>query len=192
MLLPISVPPSDSEMTGDLVRSWLDRADQRAAAELHRRMQPCIRGVVAGFQSLAAEAEDLGQQISIRAFQALGRLDATRSLWPWLKTLAHRHCLTRLASAEFRAEGARVEMPPEHPALTTPPDRQLAACERFQAVRLAVGRLAPDDRRILELTHFDELPLRTAATVLGCPAAVLKVRAHRARHRLRAIWLRSE
>lgn len=190
-MLPTLLPAPTEQSIGDLVRAWLDRADQRAASELHRRMQPCLRSVIARFPSLAAEADDLAQQISIRTFQALGRLDVTRPLWPWLQTLAQRHCLDRLGSADFRASGLRTELPSHHPAPTVPPDEVVYARERTQAVRRAVTRLAPADRRVLELAHLDELPLTAAAALLGCAPGALKVRAHRARHRLRAAWLRN-
>lgn len=52
-------------------------------------------------------------------------------------------------------------------------------------VRLALDQLSVDDRELLMLTGWDGLTPSQSATVLGVPADVVRVRLHRARHRLR-------
>jgi len=45
-------------------------------------------------------------------------------------------------------------------------------------------RLSESDRELLAMIAWEELPVRDAATVLGCSPAVLSVRLYRARRRL--------
>ena len=54
-------------------------------------------------------------------------------------------------------------------------------------VRTALERLSADDRELLMLTGWDGLTPSQAATVLGAPADVVRVRLHRARNRLREV-----
>lgn len=49
----------------------------------------------------------------------------------------------------------------------------------------ALGRLRPGDREALLLLYWEELSYAEAATVLGCSANAVGIRAHRAKARLR-------
>lgn len=51
-------------------------------------------------------------------------------------------------------------------------------------VRAALAELSEQDRELLMLTSWDDLDTATAATVLDCSRAALRVRLHRARRRL--------
>src|SRR5512133_2473761 len=105
---------------------------------------------------------------------------------PWLyavarKTLANeRRAAARRASptggVEHTAEAAG-----ELPVLTS--DRVLGQ---------AFGLLGEDDREVLRLVAWEQLPLRDAATALGCSYVACRVRFHRARRRLAAHLQRLE
>lgn len=168
-----------------LVRAWLVETDQRAADEVFRRLQPTVRRAVAHFPALRHEAEDLAQEIAIRAFAQLGRLDAERPLDPWIGTLARRHCLTRLKSAAWRRTSSKTAaladwLPDPQPA----PDAVVLARERASAVQAGLARLPPADRQLLE---------HAPGTARSGPRpGAVKVRAHRARRRLRQLLVRWE
>ncbi len=49
----------------------------------------------------------------------------------------------------------------------------------------AMKKLAPDDRGILHLHYFLDLPIEEVAVVLGITPGAAKTRVHRAAHRLR-------
>ena len=63
-------------------------------------------------------------------------------------------------------------------------DAVAAARERLEA---ALRRLSPDDRAVITLVELEERAMEDAARRLGCGLSAVKVRAFRARRRLRKI-----
>jgi RNA polymerase sigma factor (sigma-70 family) len=59
-------------------------------------------------------------------------------------------------------------------------------------VLAALRKLSPRDQEALRLTVWEDLDLATAATVMGCSTAAMKVRLHRARRRLAGLLDRAE
>ena len=54
-------------------------------------------------------------------------------------------------------------------------------------VLAAIDRLPPDDKTILHLRYFLDLPEREIATAIGRPPGTVKSRLHRASARLREV-----
>ncbi|HAL92051.1 MAG TPA: RNA polymerase, partial [Verrucomicrobia bacterium] len=63
-------------------------------------------------------------------------------------------------------------------------EAQESARERLEA---ALVRLSPDDRAVITLVELEERSMEDAARRLGCGLSAVKVRAFRARRRLKAI-----
>jgi len=62
-----------------------------------------------------------------------------------------------------------------------------AAEEANELVHRALAGLSPDDRALVVLVELEDVPLAEAAKTLGCSLAAVKVRAFRARRRLKKI-----
>lgn len=63
-----------------------------------------------------------------------------------------------------------------------------AKARRREWLEAALAHLSPDDRAVISLVEFEERPMEEAARELGCGIAAVKVRAFRARRRLK-VWL---
>jgi RNA polymerase sigma-70 factor, ECF subfamily len=97
---------------------------------------------------------------------------------PWLYGIA-RNVVARHHHSGARRRALRRSLELERPATSAePPDDP--------AVAAAWAALAPRDREVLALIAWEELPVRDAAKVFGCSAAVFSVRLHRARRRFEA------
>ncbi len=59
------------------------------------------------------------------------------------------------------------------------------AAVRAMDIELGMSRLAPDDRAVLHLHFFQDLPLDDVARVLGISTGAARSRVYRAAHRLR-------
>ena len=66
-------------------------------------------------------------------------------------------------------------------------ERDRSAAEARSLLDWALARLSPEDRMVIELVHIEERPIREAADLLGWSVVNVKVRALRARRKLRAI-----
>lgn len=111
---------------------------------------------------------------------------------PWLLGVA-RNVLRDGFRAEARRESfaaearnwARIGLAPHGLAESMGGDIAEAVTDRLSVLR-AMAALAEDDREILILIAWQGLTPREAARVVGCSAATLRVRLHRARRRLLA------
>lgn len=113
-------------------------------------------------------ADDAVAETFARAIQ---HADGIRSPAPWLYRTAFR-----IVSAELKRERRPIE-PPEEPE--PPPD--------LTDVIAALRRLSPGQRAAVFLHYRADLPVREIAVLMGTSTAVVKMRLHRGRKRLREL-----
>jgi RNA polymerase sigma-70 factor (ECF subfamily) len=162
-----------------------ERAAYRALVERHHR------GVHALMQRMVhhtADADDLAQQAFIAAFAALGSFHLEQRFSTWIYRIAINLAKDHLKSKK-RTE---VGLPDEEPAAgafsghIAAPDASLAEQQRQRLLRAALARLTVDDREILVLKDIEELSFAEIKEITGRPITALKIRAVRARGRLKA------
>lgn len=133
----------------------------------------------------AQAAEDVTQEAFIRAYRALGRFRRGEPFRPWLLRI-----VTNGALNEVRARGRRARafgrLAAEAPASVEAPDVGLGDAQA-SLLACAIAELPEDDRVVLHLRYFLELPEREIATAIGKPAGTVKSRLHRASKRLREL-----
>ena len=134
----------------------------------------------------AAAAEDVAQEGFVRAYGALSSFHEGQPFRPWLLRI-----VTNLALNDVRARArrqgllarfGRLRQDPE-PA----PEGAVVVGEQQALLWRAINELPADDRVILYLRYFLELPEREIAAAVGKPAGTVKSRLHRAGGRLRAV-----
>lgn len=126
------------------------------------------------------EAEDVAQEVFIRATRYLHRFDEARPLRPWLLRIASNLARNRLRSIgrywqALRRAGREAEPQPEFD---------------LDAARLlwrAVRRLGSDDQQCIYLRYFLEMSEREMAETLQVAPGTVKSRLHRALRRLRGV-----
>jgi RNA polymerase sigma-70 factor, ECF subfamily len=135
----------------------------------------------------AGAAEDVAQEAFIRAYRQLRTFRQGEPFRPWLLRI-----VTNLALNEVRARGRRAGLLARVASMTgrdpTPaPHTQVEAGDDASALLRAIGELPEDDRVVLHLRYFLELPEREIAAAIGKPPGTVKSRLHRAGKRLRAV-----
>lgn len=123
-------------------------------------------------------AEDAAQETFWKAYRALATYREQESLGGWLRTIAIR-------TAVDICRRRRPEVPLERiaePRAAPPSDRT----DDRQVLEIAMRKLRPRDRAILVLIHLEERPVAEVAATLAMTATAVRVRAHRARRKLRA------
>lgn len=133
-----------------------------------------------------AEAEDLVQEAFARAFQRIDQFDATYRLSTWLHRIVLNSCRDHLKSPRRR------ERPSTAPLEPTPEDVELQAdpmvdAQRARRLHHALDELRPKYREIIVLKDLLELSYDEIRDVTGTPITGLKIRAIRARTRLRKL-----
>lgn len=172
------------DVTLPLVRRAVE-GDADAFGELlaqHRASALRVAAIVLGS---AVGADDIVQEADLRAWRSRDTFDARRPFRAWyLRVVANaarndRRARGRRAALEIReSRRAEVDGAPD------PAERAVGAEER-QAVLAALNRLAPTDRLVVALRHFEQLNEQEMADVLACPVGTVKSRLARAMDRLR-------
>ncbi|MEX1185172.1 MAG: sigma-70 family RNA polymerase sigma factor [Gemmatimonadaceae bacterium] len=135
----------------------------------------------------AAAAEDVAQETLRRVIDAMraGRIENPLALPGFVFQTASHVCLQHQRSAGREARAlARLHDEPTGGAEAPDALVALISEERRATVRAALDRLADSDRELLRLYFFERLDASEIAGRLGMPAAALRVRKHRALHRL--------
>jgi RNA polymerase sigma-70 factor (ECF subfamily) len=151
------------------------KGDRDAFTELVRRNQRRVFRLAGRFFRQRADVEDAAQETFLRAWR---RLDTYRERAPF------EHWLTRLCLnccyALLRTRKETVPLPGNEPAVHGDPD---AALE----VRGLLSRLPPADRFLILLLEGEGWAVEEVAGRLGWSQVNVRVRAHRARKRLRRL-----
>jgi RNA polymerase sigma-70 factor (ECF subfamily) len=131
----------------------------------------------------AAEAEDAGQEIFLRAYTKLATYDRQRKFSTWLLTIASNYCidLLRRRRATFvDIDDVAFALPSE----AAGPERSAIDQEQREAVARAVGRLPDTYRLITVLRYYHDLSYEEIEQITGLSEATVKTRLFRARRQL--------
>ncbi len=142
------------------------------------------------------QAEDIAQEVFLKAYENFGMLQASATPGGWLKTVATNLSLNYLSRyrkrwsffSEFRRHGDGDDSSVAEPAFDIAvPDtlvEELVATERAAIVEQALAQL-PDHQRIaLVLFHFEDMPYADIARRLNVSLAKVKVDIMRGRNAL--------
>jgi len=136
------------------------------------------------------EAPEVVHEVFIRAFVSLPGYRPEKPLSHWLSTLAVRACHDFWRERYRRKDSAEAALSLDLDDRRETPNRtagQFEAFESWQLLDWALGHLSPGDRMAVTLVHLEGWTMAEAARALGWSETVLKVRAFRARRKLRKI-----
>jgi RNA polymerase sigma-70 factor (ECF subfamily) len=179
-----------SDATRDLVSAWVAHRDQGAACRLMEALHPQVVRIVQSHLPRGVDAEDLAQDVFVKFFRMLDRYDPARPLEHWVSRLELNVCLKALRSRSRRPEWRWADLTEGEQAvvdsLLHEPERDASqARDGRELLAKLLDSLAPQERMILTLLHLEEKPVAEIAAITGWNATLVKVRAFRARAKLR-------
>ena len=156
-----------------------------------RRHQDMVYATALRLLASPAEAEDVSQNVFLKAFQRFAHLRQSETAAGWLKTVTRNACLNHLTRyrarwrlfSEIDTEGSgRLEN--EAAAAPSAAESLERADERERLMR-GLRALPAHQRVSLVLYHFEELSYQEIAAALHVSVAKVKTDIHRARLALR-------
>jgi RNA polymerase sigma-70 factor (ECF subfamily) len=138
--------------------------------ELVRTHRGRVYGLCYRYAGNAADAEDLAQEVFLRAYRGLPGFRAEASFSTWVYRIAVNVCLNWVSSRKRDDH----ELPPDLVDPGPSPVEQLSRREASAAVRRAVGKLPGKQRLTLVLRVYQELSHKEIAEVMGCPVGTAK------------------
>lgn len=179
-------PPLPSEtLDSDLVRQAKSSpdGDSRAFEQLVRQHQ---RQVVANCRYITRDpsnAEDLAQEVFVKAYFALNRFEEKSSFSHWLRRIKVNHCLNHLRKQEGKTHVAL-----EEEALPTQSDNLSNTLSDRDRIARTLEAL-PDTLRVpLILRDLDDLSYEEIAANLNIGLSAAKMRVKRAREEFRRLY----
>jgi len=160
------------------------RGEVQAYGELVNRHQASVFNVCLRMLGERREAEDMAQEVFLRAYQRLETFDAGRPFGPWIRRVATNSCLNYLARAKPAVVPLLDEMDRPLYQHSVTPEEAHEAKQRSEAVRAAILSLPPHYRAVVELRHFQGLSYAEMAEALGIPISDVKSHLYRARQAL--------
>lgn len=168
------------------------RGDADAYAQLVDRYGEEIFRIVSGhvpFADVASVAHDA----FVRAYGSLSGYKPEKPLVRWLTTIAVRTCHDYWRKRYRSRETLESDLPrtwtktmETSVADTAPdPEEEVALGEDVELLHRALENLPPLDRMVVTLMHLEELSVKETAGMLDMSIANVKVRAFRARRKLR-------
>ena len=164
---------------------------------LTRRYVHELFGFLCRFVGNASTAEDLVQETFLQLHLAAASFDTTRSLKPWLYTIAANKARDFLRSRGRRHElsldagGADEDAPvpaQNLEAVGIPPPEQFDTEQRNELVRTVIATMPEHQRLILALGYYQQLPYAEIAEILGIPVGTVKSRLHTAVASFARLW----
>ena len=172
------VEPSDMALVAEMAAGH--------AEALHKLSNRYSRALMAAAQRIlrdGSDAEEVATDVLWQAWRQASGFDAARgSVSGWLMTLARSRAIDRLRARNarrFLLEGSVLDQSASDPMF------EVYSGERQKIVKAAVALLQDNERALLELAYFSDLPQSEIAVRLGLPLGTVKTRMRSALIKLR-------
>ena len=178
----MSTGQNDTEIISQVLNG-----EHQAYAVLVNRYQNYVFTLSLRFTKNREDAEEVAQDIFIKAYRALADFKGNSKFSTWLYTIVNNTCITFLRKKKLETYSLDNEKVFE---VADSQDSGLRANmveqkSRAAMVNKAIGLLGPDDAEIITLFYKAEQSLEEIAQILRLETNTAKVRLHRARTRLK-------
>jgi len=181
----------DDSDASALVKAALQHDDEAARA-LVRQLYPLVSKLVRAHRPRRTAEEDLFQMIFIKVFQKLSQFSGKVPLEHWVSRIAVNTCLNQIESEKIRPELRYADLSEEEQAVVenlATSSSELAPDQRFasrQLVEHLLAALKPVERLAIDLLYLQGRSVEEIRKITGWSAALVKVRAYRARQKMKA------
>jgi len=162
--------------------------DHDAFRRLVERYEDLVAATVTGMLGPGPEAEDVGQEVFIRFYEALDQYRGDGGLAPYLTRIAVNRSLNALDRRKRKNHRLRSRDASE--ALTEPAvdgQRDVEAFDRTELVQRTLQELSDKHRTVIVLRVINGYSTRQTATLLDVPIGTVLSRLHRAQKKLKSL-----
>jgi len=161
--------------------------DKAAYAVLMKRHQRFVFTLALRFAKNREDAEEIAQDCFIKAYRSLNTFRNTAKFSTWLYRIVYTTAMTFLRKKRLDIQSIDTELGllnvENHVSDLKSDDVEHKS--KMVYVNRAIDQLSPDDAAVITLFYQGEQSLEEIGQALGMETNTVKVKLHRARHRLK-------
>jgi RNA polymerase sigma-70 factor (ECF subfamily) len=163
--------------------------DEQAFARLVEAFQVPVYNLCYRMLGDHHEAEDAAQETFLKAYRGIRAYDPERSFSSWCLSVAAHECIDRLRRRRMSFVGLdELEGSADLADPAPGPEAAAARSEHERRVARLLTKLGPQDRAVVTLKYWYDMPLDEIAGVLDLSTSAVKSRLHRARREMAENW----
>ena len=163
----------------DTLLAAVAHGDREALAELYGRHAPWLVLRLSRRCADPGTVEEVVQDTFMAVWNGASRYRASGEVPAWIWGIGIRRLISRLRQRPTAIPSIRADA-----SMVSAEDEVLIGVEHGD-LGMALGRLSPELRAVVQATVLDGLTTKEAASLLGIPQGTVKTRAARARRELR-------
>jgi RNA polymerase sigma-70 factor (ECF subfamily) len=175
------------ELTDTEIIKRVLQGEQALFAQLVQRYQQYVFTLVSRFTASREDAEEISQDIFVKAYRSLADFRGEAKFSTWLYTVVRTSCITflrkkRLDTTSLDNERTFLQLDGKESGFKA---NAVERKSRHAMVNTAIHMLSPDDSQVLTLFYKGEQTLEEIGRIMGLDPNTVKVKLHRARNRLK-------
>jgi len=156
-------------------------------AVLVERYQNYVFTLVLRFTDSREDAEEISQDIFVKSYRSLADFRGESKFSTWLYTIVRTSCITflrkkKLDTTSIDNERTFLQLENRESGFKA---NAIEKKSRHAMVNEAIRLLNPDDAQVITLFYQGEQSLEEIGRIMGLDPNTIKVKLHRARHRLK-------
>lgn len=166
--------------------------DPEACERLMAALYPIVIRVIRSRLSLRLPEEDVAQEVFLKVFRKIGQYRGEVPIERWVARIAVTTCLNAMRAPRHRLEWRRADLSAEEDEALEkarsedPMDDPGEAFAARELLGKLLESLSAKDRMVIEMLDLGGRTSAEAAVLLGTTSVALRVRAARARQRLKS------
>lgn len=177
----------DDEQLLGMAQAALE-GDTRAFEELVRRHQAMVLTNCRYLSGSPADAEDLAQEVFVKAYFGLARFERRASFETWIRRIKSNHCINFVTRKRVQTVDADPHVVDAHAAAPPEAERALDREDTRNRVGAVLMRMNETLRIPLVLRDMDGLAYDEIASELGIGLSAVKMRIKRGREEFRELF----
>ncbi|MFI5156029.1 MAG: RNA polymerase sigma factor [Chitinophagales bacterium] len=173
---------TDTDIIGRVIKG-----EQNLFTALVERYQNYVFTLVLRFTDSREDAEEISQDIFVKAYRSLADFRGESKFSTWLYTIVRTSCITflrkkKLDTVSMDNERTMIQLENHESGFSA---NLVEKKSRQAMVNEAIQMLGREDAQIITLFYKGEQSLEEISAVLGIEANTVKVKLHRARQKLK-------
>ena len=180
------------DLAGCLAR--VRQHDQAAARELVEHLHPLVLRIVRSHLPRRVAEEDLAQEVFMKMFTRMDQYQGAVPFSHWVSRIAVTTCIDQLRAQKRRPEFRWADLSENEAEVldaVMTNENDVAVNDTLAAHELVhklLDQLKPDDRLVVRLLDLEQKTIAEICALTGWNVSLVKVRAFRARRKLRKLF----